>query len=137
MITHSNKSVGVGNGFLSLTRKRKNVMEKKIIPGENVFSEGTDLSLPGSVTVRKDGNDTPSDSFAVYHFDGEFLYKFGMGVELGFTRRWLVPGGLNRVSFNEQELDGSGYELFPLENVSADVKASVVDYVMWVVLGWS
>ena len=64
------------------------------------------MSLPGSVTVRKDGNDTPSDSFIVYHFDGEFLYKFGMGVELGFTRRWLVPGGLQRVSFNEYDLDG-------------------------------
>lgn len=93
--------------------------------------------MPGSVTVRKDGNDTPSDSFVVYHFDGEFLYKFGMGVELGFTSRWLAPGGLNRVGFNEQELDGLGYELFPLENVSAGVKASVVDYVMWAVLGWS
>ena len=36
-------------------------MEKKIIPGENVFSEGTDLSLLGSVTVRKDGNDNKVD----------------------------------------------------------------------------
>ena len=104
---------------------------------KNVFSEGTDLSLPGSVTVRKGGNDTTSDSFVVYHFDGEFLYRFGMGVELGFARRWLVPGGLNRVSFNEQELDYLGYELLPLEKVSADVKDSVVDYVMWAVLGWS
>lgn len=112
-------------------------MEKKIIPGENVFSEGTDLSLPGSVTVRKYGNDTPSDSFVVYHFDGEFLYKFGTGVELGFTRRWLVPGGLNRVSFNESDLYVLEHELFPLEKVPADVKASVVDYVMWAVLGWS
>lgn len=108
-----------------------------MMDNKNVFSEGTDLSLPGSVTVRKDGNDTPSDSFVVYHFDGEFLYKFGMGVELGFTRRWLVPGGLQRVSFNEQELDSLEHELFPLEKVSADVKASVVDYVMWAVLGWS
>ena len=40
---------------------------------KNVFSEGTDLSLPGSVTVRKGGNDTPSDGFVVYHFDGEFF----------------------------------------------------------------
>lgn len=104
---------------------------------KNIFSEGTDLSLPGSVTVRKDGNDTPSDGFVVYHFDGEFLYKFGMGVELGFVRRWLVPGGLRRVSFNESVLDGLGYELFPLENVSVGVKSSVVDYVMWAVLGWS
>lgn len=104
---------------------------------KNVFSEGTDLSLPGSVTVRKDSNDTPSDSFVVYHFDGEFLYKFGVGVELGFTRRWLVPGGLQRVSFNEPELDGLEHELFPLEKAPADVKSSVVDYVMWAVLGWS
>lgn len=112
-------------------------MEKKIVPGENIFSEGTVLSLPGSVTVRKDGNDTPSDGFVVYHFDGEFLYKFGMGVEPGFVRRWLVPGGLHRVSFNESDLDGLGYELFPLEKVSVGVKSSVVDYLMWAVLGWS
>lgn len=104
---------------------------------KNIFSEGTDLSLLGSVTVRKDGNDSPSDGFAVYHFDGEFLYKFGMGVEFGFVRRWLVPGGLQIVSFNESDLDGLGYELFPLEKVSAGVKSSVVDYVMWAVLGWS
>lgn len=104
---------------------------------KNVFSEGTDLSLLGSVTVRKGGNDTPSDSFVVYHFDGEFLYEFGMGVELGFTRRWFVPGGLQRVSFNETELNVLEYELFPLEKVSAGVKSSVVDYVMWAVLGWS
>lgn len=104
---------------------------------KNIFYEGTDLSLPGSVTVRKDGNDSPSDGFVVYHFDGEFLYKFGMGVELGFVWRWLVPGGLQRVSFNESDLDGLGYELFPLEKVSAGVKSSVVDYVMWAVLGWS
>lgn len=104
---------------------------------KHVFSEGTDLNLPGSVTVRKGGNDTPSDSFVVYHFDGEFLYKFGMGVELGFTRRWLVPGGLQRVSFNESELDYLGSELFPLEKVPAGVKSSVVDYAMWAVLGWS
>ncbi len=38
---------------------------------KNIFSEGTELNLSGSVTVRKDGNDTPSDGFAVYHFDGE------------------------------------------------------------------
>lgn len=112
-------------------------MGKKIVPGENIFSDGTDLSLPGSVTVRKDGNDSPSDGFVVYHFDGEFLYKFGMGVELGFVRRWLVPGGLQRVSFNESDLDGLGYDLFPLEKVSVGVKSSVVDYVMWAVLGWS
>lgn len=104
---------------------------------KNIFSDGTDLSLPGSVTVRKDGNDSPSDGFVVYHFDGEFLYKFGMGVELGFVRRWLVRGGLQRVSFNESDLDGLGYELFPLEKVSAGAKSSVVDYVMWAVLGWS
>ena len=111
-------------------------MGKKIVPGENIFSEGTVLSLPGSVTVRKDGNDSPSDGFVVYHFDGEFLYKFGMGVELGFVRRWLVPGGLQRVSFNESDLDGLGHELFSLEKVSVGVKSSVVDYVMWAVLGW-
>lgn len=104
---------------------------------KNIFSEGTDLSLPGSVTVRKDGNDSPSDGFVVYHFDGEFLYKFGMGVELGFVRRWFVPGGLQRVSFNESDLDGLGHELFPLEKVSDGVKSSVVDYVMWAVLGRS
>ena len=127
----------MGNGFLSLTVKEREVVGKKIVPGENVFSEGTDLSLPGSVTVQKDGNDSPSDGFVVYHFDGEFLYKFGMGVELGFVRRWLVRGGLQRVSFNESDLDGLGYELFPLEKVSAGVKSSVVDYVMWAVLGWS
>lgn len=86
-----------------------------MVPGENVFSDGTDFSLSGSVTVRKDGNDIPSDGFVVYHFDGEFLYKFGMGVELCFVRRWLVPGGLQRVSFNESDLDGLGHELFPLE----------------------
>lgn len=40
---------------------------------KNIFSEGTDLSFPGSVMVRKDGNDIPSDGFVVYHFDGEFL----------------------------------------------------------------
>lgn len=112
-------------------------MEKKIIPGKNVFWQDIDVSLPGSVTVRKGGNDTPSDSFAVYHFEGEFLYKFGMGVELGFARRWFVPGGLQRVSFNESDLDGVEYELFPLEKVSSEVKTSVVDYVMWAVLGWS
>ena len=127
-----------GEWFLKPNGKgKKEVMEKKIVPGENVFSEGTDLSLPGSVTVRKDGNDSPSDGFVVYHFDGEFLYKFGMGVELGFVRRWLVPGGLQRVSFNESDLDGLGHELFPLEKVSAGVKSSVVNYVMWAVLGWS
>lgn len=104
---------------------------------KNIFSEGTDLSFPGSVTVRKYGNDIPSDGFVVYHFDGEFLYKFGMGVELGFVRRWLVPGGLQWVSFNESDLDWLGYDLFPLEKVSAGVKSSVVDYVMWAVLGWS
>lgn len=104
---------------------------------KNIFSEGTDLSLPGSVTVRKDGNDSPNDGFVVYHFDGEFLYKFGMDVELGFVRRWLVRGGLQRVSFNESDLYGLGYELFPLEKVSSGVKSSVVDYVMWAVLGWS
>ena len=119
------------------SKGKKEVMEKKIIPGENVFSEGTDLSFPGSVTVQKDGNDIPSDGFVVYHFDGEFLYKFGMGVELGFVRRWLVLGGFQRVSFNESDLDGLGYDLFPLEKVSAGVKSSVVDYVMWAVLGWS
>lgn len=77
-------------------------MEKKIVPGENVFSEGTDLSFPGSVTVRKDGNDSPSDGFVVYHFDGEFLYKFGMGLSLvsfgvGWFRvvcSWLVSMSL-------------------------------------------
>ena len=104
---------------------------------KNIFSEGADLSLPGSVAVRKDGNDSPSDGFVVYHFDGEFLYKFGMGVEFGFVRRWLVPGGLQRVSFNESDLDGLGYELFPLEKVSVGVKSIIVDYVMWAVLGWS
>ena len=104
---------------------------------KNIFSEGTDLSLPGSVTVRKDGNDSPSDGFVVYHFDGEFLYRFGMGVELGFVRRWLVLGGLQMVSFNESDLGGLRHELFPLEKVSAGVKSSVVNYVMWAVLGWS
>ena len=104
---------------------------------KNIFSEGTVLSLPGSVTIRKDGNNSPSDGFVVYHFDGEVLYKVGMGVELGFVRRWLVPGGLQRVSFNESDLDGLGHELFLLEKVSAGVKSSVVDYVMWAVLGWS
>lgn len=104
---------------------------------KNIFSECTDLSLPGFVTVRKDGNDSPSDGFVVYHFDGKFLYKFGMGVEFGFVRRWLAPGGFQRVSFNESDLDGLGHELFPLEKVSSGVKSSVVDYVMCAVLGWS
>lgn len=38
MITHSNKNVGVGNGFLRLTRKKNKVMEKKIVPGESFIT---------------------------------------------------------------------------------------------------
>ena len=46
---------------------------------KNIFSEGTDLSFPGSVTLRKDGNDIPSDGFVVYHFDGEFFVQVWNG----------------------------------------------------------
>lgn len=44
-----------------------------VMDDKNIFSEGTDLSFPGSVKVRKDGNDSLGDGFVVYHFDGEFF----------------------------------------------------------------
>lgn len=50
MITHSNKNVGVGNGFLSLTRKK--VMEKKIIPGESFITGKRAYVFDGVKIIR-------------------------------------------------------------------------------------
>lgn len=52
MITHSNKNVGVGNGFLSLTVKEREVMEKKIIPGEAFITGNRAYVFDGVKIIR-------------------------------------------------------------------------------------
>ena len=62
MITHSNKKVGVGNGFLSLMeKKRKEVMEKKIVPGESFITGKRAYIFDGVNIIRMSKN--PDGSF--------------------------------------------------------------------------
>lgn len=62
MITHSNKNVGVGSGFLSLKeKKRKKVVEKKIIPGEAFITGNRAYVFDGVKIIRMSKN--PDGSF--------------------------------------------------------------------------
>lgn len=57
MITHSNKNVGVGNGFLSLMeKKRKEVMEKKIVPSEAFITGKRAYVFDGVKIIRMPKN---------------------------------------------------------------------------------
>ena len=58
MITHSNKNVGVGNGFLSLTtsKRKKEVMEKKIVPGEAFITGKRACIFDGVKIIRMSKN---------------------------------------------------------------------------------